>query len=78
MDLYSYCCLGVAAEIAGCKIVQSKMPSYIIHHSEVKGISKFPDILKGNTVGSIPEVLATINDRGENFRAIADYINENL
>lgn len=83
-DGFTYCCLGVAAELIGCLLIPSKH-SYIMGRDDfqmnagnkpVKGYTKVPKILQGK--GSISDKLAGMNDSGISFEDIATYIEENL
>lgn len=74
----TYCCLGVAAHIAGCKSITSK--GWIENtrglSQPIRGIIKVPEILRGTK--GIPRKLANMNDRGKTFKQIANYIEKNL
>lgn len=70
----SYCCLGVAAYLCGVR--DFKGLTFIKKGIGLRGISKIPDLLKGDS--GIPKGLASMNDRGYSFDEIAGYIKENL
>lgn len=69
----TYCCLGVAAEIAGCYRIKG---GWIESKKGMRGISKVPKMLRGES--TIPTQLANMNDNGKTFRQIATYIDKKL
>jgi hypothetical protein len=72
----TYCCLGVAAHMCGSgdSILRCK---YFIKKGEgLRGISKIPDILKGDS--GLPETLAQLNDAEDNFELVIEFIENNL
>ncbi len=71
-----YCCLGVAAKISGATCITG--PSYIEKGKNIRGISKIPPMLLGNEHTALPRKLADMNDYGDNFNTIADWIDKNL
>lgn len=79
---YGYCCLGVAAEIAGCKIPIEKAGWIAggrkdLNAKAVKGYTKVPKLLQEN--GFIPKLLSNLNDIDNyDFKRIADWIEKNI
>lgn len=81
---FEYCCLGVAAEVAGCKISVDRYsydgPGYILNPADkirIRGITKVPFMLRGNKEPAVKK-LANMNDSSRNFNKIADWIDKNL
>ena len=75
------CCLGVACEIAGAKVVLKQNPGFIDGGTgSIKGIKKIPKMLIG--CSGLPEKLAHMNDqerpRRVTFKGIAQWIERNL
>lgn len=70
-----YCCLGIACICLG--IPKDTMSKITMIHPERLGIDKFriPEEISGCTTFS--NKLATMNDEGESFTEIADYIEQN-
>lgn len=85
---YTYCCLGVAAEIAGCKFTMSydgggafiegkSRKNGIKNPKPVRGYTKVPKLLHGSE--GIPAKLANFNDQSKwSFKKIAAWIEKNL
>lgn len=82
---FQFCCLGVAADLIGLKPVLGYSTVFIggmkfkgenLNTSPLRGYTKLPEILWGNE--GIPKKLADMNDCGDTFEEIADYIQENL
>lgn len=83
-----YCCLGVACEIAGAKVPYKKHDLVALPNwgEKIRGISKLPEMLvnkEKDEWGCIEEKpllskLATMNDKGESFEQIADWIEKHL
>lgn len=71
---FTWCCLGVAADICGMKNLGNF--DFIQIGKKMKGISKVPKILKG-TAGTA-ETLANINDKSTSFNPVIEYIEKNL
>lgn len=69
-----FCCLGVACEIVGAK--PGSILGYIMPGQGIKGISKIPELIKGN--GELPIKLSGMNDKGKTFKQIATWIDKNL
>jgi hypothetical protein len=65
-----FCCLGVACVVAGYTSDQ------LLTEFIPKDFDKVPVILVDE--GDIPTDLANMNDRGQPFSEIADYIEQNL
>ena len=70
---FSYCCLGVACEVAGCKNIDGP---FIRKGAGIRGITKLPKILIGDD--GLPDKLAKMNDFGKSFKQIANWIEKNL
>ena len=73
----SYCCLGVACVIAGNEIPHPELielvsPIYFIDDS-FKGV---PSELIGDE--GLPGTLSRLNDQGNSFECIADWIEKNI
>lgn len=83
---YTYCCLGVMADICGLHPKLGDDTTFIggrnfngfpLNEIALKGYTKIPTILHGDT--NIPNILAGMNDiRQCSFDEIADYIQKNL
>jgi len=71
-----YCCLGVAAHICGVISITGKQ--FIELESGIIGISKIPELLIGDLDNAIVRKLSIMNDCGESFNKIADYIEKYL
>ena len=69
----SYCCLGVA-----CRIVHPKKKIETICYIEESLKTKVPKILRGNTTNPVVQKLTTLNDTGESFEEISNWIEKNL
>lgn len=85
--IVGYCCLGVAGEIVGCKIPIEKYGESIhawiggrktrgTATTPIIGYTKVPKLLHGNE--GVGQELAEMNDDGNDFKTIADYIEQNL
>lgn len=73
---YEYCCLGVLAEISGCKI---KTGGTFLESKSISNVSKIPEFMRGSKDRSVPEMLANRNDSGRwSFIRIANWIDKNL
>lgn len=74
----TFCCLGVAGKICGVTGFGHNEYTYLTTDDQpnLRGLSKVPQILLGT--GKIPEDLAIINDRTEDFGEVIDYIKKNL
>lgn len=87
-ESYKYCCLGVAAEIAGCKFkmgydgggafIQGKITqSGLINPKPVTGYTKIPKLLHGSE--GVASKLANFNDQSKwSFKKIATWVEKNL
>lgn len=78
-----YCCLGVAGEIAGCKIPVKKELGMLVPGCGIKGLSKAPKVLIGEPNEDdgrqrLPGRLANMNDDGQSFKSIATWIDKHL
>jgi hypothetical protein len=73
-----YCCLGVACEVAGAKINMKKYPNFIESGCGIRGIKKVPKVLIGGEDNKVTDRLASMNDSGRGFKAIANWIEKNL
>jgi len=72
-----FCCLGVACDLVGAKIVESSGAGFIEDHKQIRGIRKVPKVLKGSD--GLPELLSKRNDSGRwGFERIANWIENNL
>lgn len=72
-----YCCLGVAAEVCGATRI--KKLEFIKKGNKIRGITKIPNLLIGDRASnSIVYKLSTMNDEGESFKKIANYIEKHL
>lgn len=71
----TYCCLGVAADILGCR---TKPDGTYLMKGEVSknGLKKVPQVLLGDE--KLPLKLAEMNDKPKSFKAIAKWIDKNL
>lgn len=79
----TYCCLGVACHVAGASGITDKLVilNGLADHSGklIKSINKVPKILHGIAGDNkIVEKLTNMNDKGESFNKIADWIEEML
>lgn len=85
-----YCCLGIAGEVAGCRIpteeqnneegqnyawLGGKTTSGTVKFP-IKGYTKVPKLLHGDC--EMAEELASMNDNGNTFLEIANYIEREL
>lgn len=74
----SYCCLGFACRIQHPNLILNG--GYIelqVFKERLKNI-KVPSILKGNSFNIIVSKLSGMNDKGDSFKKIATWIEENL
>ncbi len=76
---FKYCCLGVAGEICGCTM-KPEQDGYLDNNDEssVGNLEKIPEELIGGKSGTLPHVLADMNDNGKTFNEIADWIQDNV
>ena len=77
-DSEGYCCLGVA-----CRIQHPRMKLEGIGYISKGGFKRLrdvnvPKLIKGEDENPIASKLAGMNDQGESFKTIADYIEKNL
>ncbi len=74
-----HCCLGVACEIAGAIVPYRKHKIALIENervAKIKGITKVPASLHG--FEDTASQLSTMNDSGDGFNVIANWIEKNL
>lgn len=71
-----YCCLGVLCEVVGVHRIGDSFYEYEYDGSSY--LLPLPLRDKLMVYSDIQEVLVNMNDRGESFRTIADWIEENL
>lgn len=74
----NYCCIGVAGAINGVTDFTDKdgVPQGFPNGLKADNVLLYPEELIGET--GLSEELATLNDSGESFENIADWIEENV
>jgi hypothetical protein len=75
----TYCCLGVAGKL--CGVVGLSAPSRwefldFKENKNLRGKTRVPEIIQG--IHGVADILAGMNDRGDSFKVIANYIEKNL
>lgn len=77
-DKGRFCCLGVAAVLAG-KRPRDLKGGHIGYDCTIKPFDGFPEILTHkNWSNDTAGILSQMNDEGKSFSEIADYIEKNL